>query len=103
MTHKPRTAGGWAIAAGWPDLAEELERWGEAGREATLWWRDDDAIAASAELDRLVPLALAVIPALADAGLAARLAAARQSEVAVLQHGWRHTDHADGGRKSEFP
>jgi hypothetical protein len=101
-------------AAGWPELAEELEHWGDAGRVATLWWRDDDAAAASPALDRLlaladgVALALAVIPALAEKGLAARLANPDAAEVAVLQHGWRHADHAaaggqTGGRKSEFP
>jgi hypothetical protein len=94
--------------AGWPGLAAELEHWGEAGWVATLWWRDDDATAASAELDRLldvagdVPIALAVIPALADRGLAARLASAAAA-VGVLQHGWRHANHATTGRKSEFP
>jgi hypothetical protein len=109
MTKTPRSADARAIAAGWPGLVEELEQWGEAGRVATLWWRDDDATAASAELDRLldraceVPLALAVIPALADAGLAARLAGTTTPAVAVLQHGWCHTDHSCGGRKSEFP
>jgi hypothetical protein len=105
----PREVDARASAARWPDLAEELERWGEAGRVATLWWRDDDAAAASAQLDRLlavagdVPVALAVIPALADIALSARLTQPAGSAVAVLQHGWRHTDHSDGRRKSEFP
>jgi hypothetical protein len=107
MRDMPHDANARAMAAGWPGLAEELEHWGEAGRVATLWWRDDDAVVASQQLDRLlglardVPVALAVIPALADDGLAASLAS--RSAVAVLQHGWRHTDHARGGRKSEFP
>jgi len=107
MRGMPHGADGRA-RAGWPGLAEELEHWGEAGWVATLWWRDDDAAAASGELDRLldvardVPIALAVIPALADRGLAARLASAA-APVGVLQHGWRHADHATGGRKSEFP
>ena len=35
------------MEAGWPDLTAELDRWGEAGRTATLWWRDDDATAPS--------------------------------------------------------
>jgi hypothetical protein len=93
---------------GWPGLAEELEYWGKAGSVATLWWRDDDAAAANAELDRLldvardVPIALAVIPGLADHGLAARLASV-VAPVGVLQHGWLHANHATGGRKSEFP
>jgi hypothetical protein len=108
MRGVPHGADARARVAGWLGLAEELEHWGEAGWVATLWWRDDDAAAASAELDRLlvvageVPIALAVIPALADRGLAARLALAA-APVGVLQHGWRHADHATGGRKSEFP
>jgi hypothetical protein len=108
MNGMPHGAEARARAAGWPGLTEELEQWGDAGWEATLWWRDDDAAAASAELDRLlviagdVPIALAVIPAVADRGLAKRLAAAPRP-VAVLQHGWRHANHAATGRKSEFP
>lgn len=101
-----------SLAAGsaqWSDLVAELDRWGEQGRIATLWWRDDDAAAPSQRLDDLfatagkVPLALAVIPALADHALAARLDRVAQSPVWVLQHGWRHHDHAAGGKKSEFP
>ena len=58
-------------------LDEELARWRDAGREPTLWWRDDDAVDATPALDRLldaaahataVPLALAVVPAQRDAG-----------------------------------
>ena len=95
--------------AQWTDLADELDRWGEQGRIATLWWRDDDAVAPSPRLDDLlatageVPVALAVIPALADPALAARLGRSAGSRVCVLQHGWRHVDHASGGKKSEFP
>ena len=101
-----------SLAAGsaqWSDLAEELDRWGEQGRIATLWWRDDDAAAPSPRLDNLLatageaPVALAVIPAQADRALAARLDRAGQASVWVLQHGWRHRDHAAGGKKSEFP
>ena len=113
MSNQPHDAELRVTTAGWCDLADEFERWGEAGRVATLWWRDDDATAASDRLDRLlaiagdVPVALAVIPAAADAGLAARLAhGARSGEtppVAVLQHGWRHLNHAADHRKSEFP
>jgi hypothetical protein len=109
MTNVPRRADARATAAEWPGLAEELDQWGGAGRVATLWWRDDDAAEASAELNRLlalacdVPIAMAVIPALADIGLAARLASPAGSAVAVLQHGWRHINHATGRRKSEFP
>src|SRR5260370_40505820 len=67
-----------ATAAGWPDLTNELDRWGEADRIATLWWRDDDAATASARLDRLlsiaghVPSAFAAIPAATDPGIGAQ-------------------------------
>ena len=93
--------------ADWPDLAAELDRWGETGRRAALWWRDDDAVAATPQLDALLriadgaPLALAVIPARAGAELSARLRAA--TSVSVLQHGWRHVNRAGGGKKSEYP
>jgi hypothetical protein len=85
----------------------ELDRWGEAGRVAKLWWRDDDAVTATPELGDLLriagatPVALAVIPALATATLAASLCAAPC--VAVLQHGWRHANRATEGKKSEYP
>jgi hypothetical protein len=84
----------------WPDLTAELDAWHAEGRAATLWWRDDDATRPTAALDQLLdtsratrtPLALAVIPGDLEAGLADRLAA--HPQVCVLQHGWRHTNHA---------
>jgi hypothetical protein len=101
------------IAAGWPDLVDELDRWQQAGGVATLWWRDDDAIAPSAGLDRLmwiagkVPVALAVIPALAEQDLAAwlcnRSRPIPRANIAVLQHGWRHLNRSAAGKKTEFP
>jgi hypothetical protein len=101
------------IAAGWPDLVDELDRWQQGGRVAKLWWRDDDATAPSLALDRLIsiagkiPVALAVIPALAQPELAEHLLDyARlgwQPEILVLQHGWRHVSHSATGKKSEFP
>jgi peptidoglycan/xylan/chitin deacetylase (PgdA/CDA1 family) len=93
--------------AGWSDLVDEFDRWGEAGATAILWWRDDDAVAATPRLDDLlrlageVPLALAVIPALARPDLGAALAGAPL--VAVLQHGWQHANRAGNGKKSEYP
>ncbi len=105
MSFMPRVDA--TTTAEWADLVAELDRWGEAGQVATLWWRDDDAVAAAPELDALlrlageVPLALAVIPADAHPDLAAALAAFPQ--VTVLQHGWRHANHAANGKKSEFP
>jgi hypothetical protein len=98
----------------WPDLANELDRWGAEGRTASLWWRDDDAAAPCDGLDHLlaiageVPLALAVIPMAAQPALATWLdGAARRSDeappIAILQHGWQHADHAAPAKKSEFP
>ena len=95
-----------ARAADWADLVDELDRWGEAGRVAELWWRDDDAAAATPQLSRLmqlaagVPLAVAAIPAMARPDLAEALLAS--PEVVVLQHGWRHVNRAFAGKKSEY-
>ncbi len=92
----------------WPDLIDELDAWRDEGRIASLWWRDDDAVAPAPALDRLAGLAgehqvtvgLAVIPALAQPALAAWLGSA---PVEVLQHGWQHRSHAaPGEKKSEL-
>jgi hypothetical protein len=109
MTYLPRVAA--KNSADWPDLAVELDRWEEAGSVARLWWRDDDAVAPTLRLDRLLalalagaaPLALAVIPADAVEELAASLD--RFPQVAVLQHGWCHANRAadHGAGKSEYP
>jgi hypothetical protein len=88
----------------WAALATELSRWQATGRKPTFWWRDDDATAPGRALDRLLtiaaglraPVALAVIPAAAEAALAARLDDAR---VSVLQHGYAHANHAPAGEK----
>ena len=91
---------------GWGALAREVDAWREAGREAALWWRDDDAVEPSPALSRLLalrpgcPLGLAVIPAAARTSLAAGLA----GPVDVLVHGFAHANHAPAGeRKSEYP
>lgn len=93
----------------WQALAEEAARWGDEGRIAELWWRDDDAVDAAPALDRLLaivrdtatPLALAVVPAGATAALADRLAG--EPEIDVLQHGYAHANHAvSPGKKIEL-
>ena len=38
----------------WQKFAAELDRW--APGEATFWWRDDDAIAPTTALERLLAL-----------------------------------------------
>jgi hypothetical protein len=88
------------------ELEEELDLWRRAGRVATFWWRDDDAVEASPALDRLldlasacgVPLCLAVIPARASGTLVRRLAAGT-ANVTVAQHGFRHANHATESEK----
>ncbi len=85
----------------------ECAAWGEAGRLATWWWRDDDAVEATPALDELLrvargPIALAVIPAKLQPSLAPRLK--QNPQAAVLQHGFAHRNEApEGSRKSEFP
>src|SRR5579862_10004652 len=96
-----------ATTAEWSDLVDELDRWGLAGCAANLWWRDDDAVAPTPQLDELlrlsdeVPIALAVIPALARPELANAFDG--RPHVAVLQHGWQHANRAGHGKKSEYP
>src|SRR5204862_1733198 len=91
----------------WFDLVDELDLWADLGETATFWWRDDDAVRPSPHLDQLlaftkrVPIALAVIPAAAEASLANRLAGS--PNVTVLQHGWRHANHAAASSYSEYP
>jgi hypothetical protein len=90
----------------WSELDEELSRWKEADKVATFWWRDDDAAEPGEALDRLLevagelPISLAVIPAEVAPDLAYRLAA---PQISILQHGWRHANHATGASLSEFP
>jgi hypothetical protein len=94
----------------WRDLIEELDAWAAAGRRASLWWRDDDAIEPTPELARLLalavardlPLALAVIPARASQALAEWLMA-HPARVTLLQHGYAHQSHArEGEKKAEL-
>lgn len=93
----------------WLPLDAELAAWRDAGRRATLWLRDDDACGDAPALARLldltdanqVPVALAVIPAAADASLVA--AVDRAPRVVVVQHGYAHRNHAPAGsRKAEL-
>ena len=107
--------GGATLLDMWTALEAELDLWSRLGRTAEFWWRDDDAKAATPQLERLigcaqgVPLAIAVIPARAQPQLAARLASL--PSVCVLQHGWDHANHnlqaaddpGDSGLPNEYP
>ena len=87
----------------WDDLDRELDLWAANGRSASLWWRDDDAVAPTPELETLlrlvsgIPLSLAVIPHEAQPDLAGRIA--DEPHVTIVQHGYRHADHARQGEK----
>jgi hypothetical protein len=98
-------------AASWEDLFSEFRSWRALGEPATLWWRDDDAVAADPALDRMLglaagtPLSLAVIPGRFDPSLVGALEAygARHGNLAILQHGWIHANHAGpDGKKAEL-
>ncbi|MFI5017857.1 MAG: polysaccharide deacetylase family protein [Dongiales bacterium] len=81
----------------WQRLVGELDRW--APGTASFWWRDDDAVAPSPALERLLglgsqPIALAVIPAEMSPALAGFLAGPHfAGRVDVLQHGYAHRNH----------
>lgn len=85
----------------------ELDAWERAGQVARLWFRDDDAMAPTPALDRLLglserfamPILLAVIPMRAERSLAARLAS--QTLVEVAMHGLWHRNHAPAGEKAQ--
>ncbi|HHK75223.1 MAG TPA: hypothetical protein ENJ57_08670 [Rhizobiales bacterium] len=93
--------------ADWQDLKAELDLWAEQGKQASFWWRDDDAAQRSSALERLialaeerdVPLAVAVIPKTAEAELSGRLREAPGVE--ILQHGLAHVNHAPGDEKKQ--
>ncbi|WP_375463298.1 glycosyltransferase [uncultured Methylobacterium sp.] len=90
-------------------LRAALDAAAEHGRRVPLWWRDDDAVAATPALDRLLDLAgsfdapvlVAAIPARVAASLGERLHAAGRVSLAV--HGLTHENHAPAGVKpAEF-
>jgi hypothetical protein len=96
------------MSAAWHSLTEELARWGDTGRTAEFWWRDDDAARPDPALERLlalahtsaVPLALAVIPTQAEKEAFEGIG----SGVSIIQHGTDHRNRAGPGeKKSEFP
>jgi len=78
------------------DLTDHLDWFAERGKKVRFWWRDDDAIEPTDDLDHLllianthkVDVALAVIPKDATEALATRLA--NEPHAVVLQHGWQH-------------
>jgi len=92
--------------ATWQDLENELDHWHQAGKTATLWWRDDDACALTPQLEKLIeiadiasiPVHLAVIPAKLEKDATKFLLASENTR--ILQHGFAHIDHAPKGEGS---
>jgi hypothetical protein len=93
--------------AAWTELTRELDRCAADGRRIALWLRDDDAVAVTAALDRLieltvqwdVPVVVAVVPMPAEPHLAIRLAGFAHIKVAA--HGFAHRNHALPGEKKQ--
>lgn len=93
----------------WKNLDDELALWSRQGRVASFWWRDDDACAATPQLETLlqfseefsIPVSLSVVPARLDRGLCKRLV--KLDQISVLQHGYAHRNHAPAEeKKSEY-
>ena len=90
----------------WTDLMRELDAWTAAGAQATIWWRDDDAVEPTPAFEHLLdlaarhaaPLALAVIPARASQALVARITAAGEI-VTPIQHGFAHRNHGPSSQR----
>jgi len=84
----------------WQALSGELDAWQREGRQASFWWRDDDAGRPDSRLDRLLgvaagipfPLGLAVVPAWLAISVTESIRAAPE-RIVVLQHGFNHTNH----------
>ena len=100
-----------AVAArlDWSLLDDALRRSQDSGRAVAFWWRDDDAVAATPHLERLVglcrrygtPVALAAIPQALQASLSDRVS--EEPLIGLLVHGWSHANHAPATeKKAEF-
>jgi hypothetical protein len=91
----------------WLPLCAALARRQDAGLETRLWLRDDDAVMATAALDRLLgltgdfamPVAIAVVPALTSEVFAQYLAGYLHATPVI--HGWNHTNYAPAGEKKQ--
>jgi hypothetical protein len=89
------------------ELLAELDACAEAGQRVTLWLRDDDAVAVTPALDRLLalilqwdaPTVLAVVPEPAQPELAVRLG--ELGRVKVAPHGFAHRNHAGPEEKKQ--
>lgn len=92
----------------WTPLRTELAACRRDGLPVPFWWRDDDAIAPTSELEHLedlsrateLPVHLAIIPAHATAELAGCVDG---GQLIPVVHGWAHHDHSGPDeKKNEF-
>ena len=97
------------MTCNWNELEAELAAWEQAGLTLPLWWRDDDAVAPTPQLTRMMALAadlglpvhLAVIPAQAQPQLVDVIVG--DPLVIPVVHGWSHQNHASpDAKKCEF-
>ncbi len=93
----------------WGPLTHELKLWSDAELTLPLWWRDDDAVTVTPQLETLsalscrigLPVHLAVIPRDADQALVDYVV--QHSELVPVVHGWSHQNHAPATeKKAEF-
>lgn len=87
----------------WAALEAELAVWRREGRDLMVWWRDDDAVAVTPALERLLGLAerLGVVAHLAVVPAEAQVLGA--GPYRALVHGWGHVNHAPRTeKKAEF-
>ena len=91
----------------WLNFERELDKWGQAGKQACFWWRDDDLEAPGPRFQRLLelrrdaPLSLAVIPKMAKPQIAKSIGACK--EIDIIQHGFAHKNYETApSKRSEF-
>ncbi|MFO1038797.1 MAG: hypothetical protein U1E45_18305 [Geminicoccaceae bacterium] len=85
--------------------ARLLEALDGLDRNLEVWWRDDDAGRPSSRLarlrsiaaERVIAVGLAVVPAWLEPSVIGDLS--EDPNVAILQHGWAHENHARAGDK----
>ena len=95
------------VEAAWAAVDEALDIVEANHGGIDVWWRDDDAMAPTPALDRLlalsarldIPVALAVVPSGAGAALCERIAGEPLAD--VLVHGFAHRNHAPVGAKKQ--
>lgn len=97
------------VAEALAPLESELAKWRHAGRRARWWWRDDDLVAPSAQLNLLIAAAeragATVLAAIIPHAMSPSLPAALEGCPWLLpcQHGYAHRNHEQAGAPaSEF-